>query len=111
LDEFVTQLFQRVLSRAPSDAERRAFTEALFEGYADRVVATPTGDTPKRPRVTKAVMWSNHLNPESTTVVYEAEKIVRAGDPATMRLREAWRERAEDVVWTLMLTPEFAFVP
>jgi hypothetical protein len=111
LEEFVTQLFQRVLSRAPSEAERRAFTETLSEGYADRVVAVPTGDAPKKLRVTKAVMWSNHLNPESTIAVYEAEKIVRAGDPATARLRSAWRERAEDAVWALMLTPEFAFVP
>ncbi len=56
-------------------------------------------------------MWSNHLNPEATNVVYEMEKIVRAGDPPTPRLAPAWRERMEDAVWALMLTPEFVYVP
>jgi len=111
LDALITQLFQRVLSREPSAKERAAFTAALSEGYADRVRAVPTGDLPKKPRVTKFAMWSNHLHPDSTPVVYERERIVRAGDPATPRLETAWRERMEDAIWALMLTPEFTYVP
>ena len=111
LDDLVTQLFQRVLSRAPSDKERAAFAAALNPGYADRLLAVPSGDPPKKPRVTKVAMWSNHLNPEATTVVYEMEKLVRAGDPATPRLAAPWRERMEDAVWALVLTPEFIYVP
>jgi hypothetical protein len=71
----------------------------------------PSGDLPKKPRVTKVAMWSNHLNPEATTVVYEMEKLVRAGDPATPRLAAPWRERMEDAVWALVITPEFIYVP
>ena len=111
LDDLVTQLFQRILSRLPSDKERAAFTAALSPGYADRVLAVPSGDLPKKPRVTKVAMWSNHLNPEATNVVYEMEKLVRAGDPATPRLAPAWRERVEDAVWALILTPEFIYEP
>jgi len=111
LDDLITQLFQRVLTRAPSDQERAAFAAALGPGYADRLLAVPTGDAPKKPRVTKVAMWSNHLNPEATTVVYEMEKLVRAGDPATPRLAAPWRERMEDAVWALVLTPEFIYVP
>ena len=111
VDNLVTQLFQRVLSRAPSDKERTAFTAALTPGYADRLLAVPSGEVPKKPRVTKFAMWSNHLNPEATNVVYEMEKIVRAGDPPTPRLAPAWRERMEDAVWALMLTPEYIYVP
>jgi len=111
LDDLITQLFQRVLTRAPGDKERAAFAAALAPGYADRLLAVPTGDAPKKPRVTKFAMWSNHLNPEATTVVYEMEKLVRAGDPATPRLAPRWRERMEDAVWALMLTPEFIYVP
>ena len=70
-----------------------------------------TGDLPKKPRMTKFAMWSNHLHPDSTPVVYEREKMVRAGDPVTPRLAPAWRERMEDAVWALMLTPEFIYVP
>src|SRR4029077_2822902 len=105
------QLFQRVLTRNPSAKERTAFTAMLQDGYADRVLAVPSGDPPKKPRVTKFAMWSNHLHPDSTPVVYEREKLVRAGDPATPRLAANWRESMEDAVWALMLTPEFTYVP
>lgn len=111
VDDLVNQLFQRVLSRAPSDKERAAFVADLSPGYADRLLAVPSGDVPKKPRVTKFPMWSNHLNPEATTVTYEIEKLVRAGDLPTPRLATPWRERMEDAVWALMLTPEFIYVP
>jgi hypothetical protein len=111
LDDLITQLFQRMLSRSPSAKERAAFTAALRDGYGDRLLAVPTGELPKKPRVTKFAMWSNHLHPDSTPVVYERERVVRAGDPPTPRLAADWRERMEDAVWALMLTPEFTFVP
>jgi hypothetical protein len=100
-----------VLSREPSAKERAAFTTALSEGYADRIRAVPSGDLPKKPRMTKFAMWSNHLHPDSTPVVYERERVVRAGDPATPRLEQNWRERMEDAIWALILTPEFTYVP
>lgn len=111
LDQLIDGLFQRVLSRQPSAKERAAFTAALKDGYENRVRAVPTGDLPKKPQVTKFAMWSNHLHPDSTPVVYERERLVRAGDPATPRLDSDWRERMEDAIWALMLTPEFTFVP
>ena len=111
LDDLVTQLFQRILSRAPSEKERAAFTATLNPGYESRLLAVPSGELPKKPRVTKVAMWSNHLNPEATNVVYEMEKIVRAGDPPTPRLAAPWRERMEDAVWALILSPEFVYLP
>ncbi len=111
LDELVTQLFRRVLSRAPSAKERATFTATLRDGYEDRVRAVASGDVPEKPRMTKFAMWSNHLHPDSTPIVYELEKIVRAGDVPTPRLVPAWRERMEDAVWALILTPEYTFIP
>ncbi len=111
LDDLITQLFHRVLSRVPSIKERAAFTTALHDGYADRLLAVPSGDLPKKPRISKFAMWSNHLHPDSTPVVYERERMVRAGDPATPRLDAQWRERMEDAVWALIVTPEFTYVP
>ncbi len=111
LDDLVTQLFHRVLSRAPSGEERATFTAALRDGYEDRIRAVPSGDLPKKPRQTKFAMWSNHLHPDSTPIVYELEKIVRAGDIPTPRLVPTWREKMEDAIWALMLTPEYAFIP
>jgi hypothetical protein len=111
LDDLITQVFQRILSRAPSAKERDAFRAGLSEGYADRVRVVSSSDLPKKPRITKFAMWSNHLHPDSTPVVYERERIVRAGDPPTPRLAAPWRERLEDAIWALIITPEFTYVP
>lgn len=111
LDDLITQLFQRVLGRQPSAKERAAFTATLSDGYAERMPAVPSGERAKKPRVTKFAMWSNHLHPDSTPVVYERERLVRAGDPPTPRLATNWRERMEDAVWALIITPEFTYVP
>jgi hypothetical protein len=111
LDDLITQVFQRVLSRAPTENERAAFTAALRDGYADRAIHVSASELPKKPRVTKFAMWSNHLHPDSTPVVYERERLVRAGDPPTPRLVPDWRERLEDTIWALIITPEFTYVP
>ncbi len=111
LDEMITQLFQRVLSRVPTEKERAAFTDLLREGYADRLLAVPSGDLAKKARITKFAMWTNHLHPDSTPVVYDLERRVREGDPATVRLAASWRERMEDAVWALIVTPEFTYIP
>ena len=111
LDDLITQLFQRVLSRTATARERAAFLAALAEGYADRVRVVSSSELPKKPRVTKFAMWSNHLHPDSTPVVYERERLVRAGDPPTPRLAAPWRERLEDAIWALIITPEFTYLP
>ncbi len=111
VEALVGQLFIRVLNRAPDAGELRIFADALRSGYAERIAAAPTGEAPSRPRITQSVAWTNHLHPEATSVIYAHEAAVRAGDPPTARLHAAWRERLEDVLWALMLTPEFIHLP
>ena len=41
----------------------------------------------------------------------EIAREVEQGDVPTARLTADWRERAEDVVWTILNSPEFVFVP
>jgi hypothetical protein len=42
----------------------------------------------------------------------QAEEIAaRRGDAPTDRVEPAWRERLEDVLWTLTNAPEFVFSP
>ena len=109
LGELVSQLFLRVLSRPPNLGEASHFTELLSPGYDERC----TGAAPvPRPRpFSKAVSWANHLNPDATKAILEAEILAKAGDPATPRLRAEWRERFEDGLWALMLSPEFVYLP
>jgi hypothetical protein len=111
LPQLVERVYEQVLSRAPSANERELFVDLLAEGYAERIVKSP-GSTSKPKRDGRnAVSWSNHLSPEATRIKLELERAARAGDPPTDRLSGDWRERMEDLLWSLVNSPEFAFVP
>jgi hypothetical protein len=109
VEKLVDEVFLRVLSRLPAEKERARFVELLAPAYGERL----TGAAPlqRKHTNTKAVSWANHLHPDATKVIMEVEKEVRAGDPATPRLQPAWRERLEDMLWALMLSPEFIYLP
>jgi hypothetical protein len=109
LEELVSQLFLRVLSRPPSADEIARFAELLKPGYEDR--CTGAAPVSPSPQITKAVSWANHLNPDATRVILEAEIQAKAGDKPSARLRADWRERLEDALWALMLSPEFLHLP
>jgi hypothetical protein len=109
LEDLVSQIFLRVLSRPPIADEMKRFTKLLQPGYEDRCTGAPAA--PPRAPITKAVSWANHLNPEATRVILEAEKQAKAGDIPSPRLRADWRERLEDALWALMLSPEFLHLP
>ena len=57
------------------------------------------------------VSWSNHLSPEANRIKIELEKRAREGDPPTVALKAGWRERMEDMLWAVLNSPEFVFVP
>ena len=57
------------------------------------------------------VSWSNHLSEEANRIKIELEKRAREGDPPTVALQADWRERMEDMLWALMNSPEFVFIP
>ncbi len=87
------------------------FSKLLSEGYEDRIVATAQRRPPPKSVPVTAVSWSNHLDPAATRIKLALAEQARAGDPPTLRLRSAWRERMEDMVWTLVNSPEFLFLP
>lgn len=111
LPTLIERLCVRVLNRPPSAAEQELFLETLREGYETRRTAVTGTTMRKAPARATAVSWANHLSPEATKLKLELERTVREGDPPTPRLTAAWRERMEDVLWALINTPEFVFVP
>ena len=108
--EFVDTLFLRVLTRHPTATEKAKYAAYLAEGFEGRCVSVAIGLTPAGKRKPEYyVSWSNHLNDLATTVRMQQEAAARKGDPATHQLKEAWRRRAEDVVWALVNSPEFLY--
>jgi hypothetical protein len=108
-ESLAEHFFQRILTRSPNDDETRLFAEELRPGFDDRLVPGAV----KQPLSVRrnAVSWSNHLNSEATRLKQEQEEAARLGDPPSARLTEEWRVAAEDVIWVLLNSPEFAFVP
>ena len=109
LEDLARQLYVRALSRVPSDDEVKRIASVLEPGYATRLTGAPAA--PPLPRSTKGVSWANHLNPDATTAVLASEREVKAGPVPTPQLTSDWRDRYEDVLWSLMLSPEMLWLP
>ncbi len=108
--EFVDRAYQQILSRSPTAAERELFVDLLAIGFDSRATGAAPGPKPDWPK-RDGVSWSNHLSSEANAVRLAWQKQVEKGDPSTPRLTPAWRERAEDFVWTLINSPEFVWLP
>jgi hypothetical protein len=110
-DELVEKVFLRVLTREPSGDERRLYTELLGKGFDQRIVPEKNRPPITRRTPLKHVSWSNHLSEEANRIKIELEQRAREGDPPTVALRSDWRERMEDMLWSLMNSPEFVYLP
>ncbi|MCE2814834.1 MAG: DUF1553 domain-containing protein [Planctomycetaceae bacterium] len=108
-EELVKQIYKRYLGRLPREAELVQFREILSAGFNDRIVqhfaiAQPSDSFPR-------VTWSNHLRPEANEISIELEKLAREGPEVDPRLEKDWRERYEDVLWCIINTDEFVWLP
>ncbi|MDB5351506.1 MAG: hypothetical protein JWN86_2753 [Planctomycetota bacterium] len=109
-EALIRAVYLRVFSRLPTDAETNRLVAYLGETYDGRIVPGVAKRPPMRPS-SRSVSWSNHLHPDATTIQQDEERVVRDGDPPTARLTPQFRERMEDVVWALINSPEFIFLP
>ena len=107
--ELIASIYKRVLSRSPTKQEQLMMYDQLCAAYASRVV--------KGAKIYSVheeildVSWNNHLSEEANRIKIRLENLARKGDPPTNRLRSEWRERLEDVIFVLVNSPEFIFIP
>ena len=111
LDQLVNKVFLRVLSRKPTSGERQLYTNLLEEDFEQRIIPEKNRKPVIRPEPLRHVSWSNHLSAEANRIKIELEKRAREGDPPTVVLQTDWRERMEDMLWALMNSPEFVYLP
>lgn len=111
LDQLIDSLYLTILTRHPNPQERQIVRESLETGFDDRIAST---HLPEKATVFDPIhllSWSNHLNAKATDIKLEVEKRAGKGDPPTELLHSPWRENLEDVIWALMNSPEFIYLP
>jgi hypothetical protein len=110
IEQFVDRLFLRLLTRRPTEAEKKFYVEALRPGFEKRILTPHIAGVPAPHQHRKYVAWSNHMKSEANTLRLAEEAAARRGDPPTTTLEPEWRTRFEDVLWALLNAPEWTHV-
>jgi hypothetical protein len=113
LPAFIESLWLQLLNRPPTAAEQKEAAALLAEGYSSRLTglpaASPSNEDPDV--LYERVSWSNHLRPEATEIKQRVARTIARGPAPTVRLESNWRERCEDLIWSLVNSAEFTAVP
>jgi hypothetical protein len=107
-EAFVQMMACAVLGRRATDAELVRWSALVSDGFATR--QTGEADTTE-PVYRRRISWRNHFDPVADELVRRRIAELEAGATPTRRLTAAWRERAEDLQWVLVNSPEFVWIP
>lgn len=109
--ELIDWVFLQIIGRLPKPSERDALQPLITQGFESRIksdsIPTELDSKPPLPVVT----WYNHLQPEASTIMLEQERRAQAGPAADPRFESEWRERYEDVIWSVLNLSDFVWLP
>jgi hypothetical protein len=105
LPEFIDELLLNTLSRPPRESEKQWISERLGTVWENRRVA-PADRQRAAPQIA-----TEQVRDGDTAAAHLYVQRVRAGEPATAALTEAYRKGLEAVLWVILNSPEFLFVP
>ncbi len=110
-ETLVDELFLRFLGRPPQADEAASFVAELTPSFVSRIIPDDQVVWPEPPERLPRVTWFNHGRPQANTIQLEMEKRAAQGPPPHPQLQSSWREAYEDVVWSLINTSEFIWIP
>ncbi|HIL69214.1 MAG TPA: DUF1553 domain-containing protein, partial [Verrucomicrobia bacterium] len=110
LEDLLDRTFMRILSRLPHGSESRMAAEFLENEFPARI-RKGSSTTSRRFRTDLRVSWANHFDERASAIRMEEERRLRLGAPPTERLSPEFRERYEDLIWSLINSPEFILIP
>ena len=108
--DLIENIFLRFLGRLPNQKEQKSALELINPGFENRASIIDESFKPKQNEKLPLITWFNHLSPEATTVQMKVEKQVRQGPPVDPRINPDWRERYEDLIWSLINHREFVWL-
>ena len=108
--ELIENIFLRFLGRLPNQREQISALDLISAGFENRIIPKADSHKPEEPEKLPLITWFNHLSPEATTIQIEVEKQVRQGPPVDPRINPDWRERYEDLIWSLINHREFVWL-
>lgn len=106
-EELLNKLFLRLLTRKPTSSEKETYLAHLLPHYDIRRTNTQPPSPEKKTRPPQYVSWYNHLDPVADNIRRQEIKAARTGAPPTNQLTTEWRKRLEDLIWSLINSPEF----
>lgn len=110
-EQLANSLAIRFLTRPFHPDEQKWVVAELAEGFEQRRASLiETSDLSARWQTLPSVTWSNHLVAEATTIALELERRAQLGPEVDVRFEPQWRERYEDVVWSLINLAEFLWI-
>ncbi len=104
-------LYLQFLGRLPSKHELEDVVNILAPGFAERQVPADQVQQPAAVPPLRRVSWSNHLAAAANEIQIQRGQRAQQGAASDPRLTPAWREAYEDVVWAVVNSPEFVWVP
>jgi hypothetical protein len=108
--DLIENVFLRFLGRLPNQKEQKSALDLINFGFENRLASRGDSYKPKKLKEFPLITWFNHLSPEATTVQMKVEKQVHQGPPVDPRINPDWRERYEDLIWSLINHREFVWL-
>ena len=108
--DLIENVFLRFLGRLPNQKEQKSALDLINFGFENRIALRDDSYKTKKLEEFPLITWFNHLSPEATTVQMKVEKQVHQGPPVDPRINPDWRERYEDLIWSLINHREFVWL-